>query len=235
MSRRRSPIALAASVLALSFLALRSPGLTVGLSLPKALTGLELGSPADRLTALRPKAHALDLLGEPEKKGRVNLLIEDLPDEPLLRQAQYTLVDGRLCAVRLLARGQSAEPLEQRARVVQGALAKWGASPERYRFVDAALAPEAAKAGKALPPSGALLWTRGEDHALLRFGGRRSAAESPTGRELPGFVDLLILRESCLALPELRAWKNGLSPAPAGKSAELFEELSATVRGPLFE
>jgi len=200
---------------------------------PSALAGIHLGMTEKELLQVRPAAHRFELLGEPEVRGDDPnpLYQEEAVGAPYFDLAAYVFRGGRLNAVTLAATGSGEAFAACQARMIQGALRKWGASPERLLSLTAGTGGgNADSVDLAARQRGALLWQQGALRVVLTF----APEDAVAGRARLGEIGLVLADIATLSADLKASLFNSLVPAPS-KEAHLFDLLERRAEAPLFE
>ncbi|MFY9826790.1 MAG: hypothetical protein WAM82_35880 [Thermoanaerobaculia bacterium] len=194
--------------------------------LPKTLAGIALGMSEADFHKARPAAERFEIFGEPEVKGDDPnpWYTEPLKGDPFFDLTSYTFIAHRLCAVSLSALGQG-EPFRiKQAKVLQGAVRKWGSGFERLWQLPGSRGPKQAPAKQP-----ALLWKLDSFRVLAKFSDDR---KSPKGR---GDLSLAVMDLRCLPANVKQEMFSTLVPASDAGAAAAFKILEAQVEPPLFE
>jgi len=210
--------------------------LALASSFPEELKGLHFGMSVKELQAARPKASPFVLLGEPEpqRPGAPDLYVEEDPKAPFFDHLDYTFFAHRLCIVKLTAMAPP-DFETRRARILKGALAKWGEAASRVLETPAPLAREG-KAPLVFPPVPGLRWTSEDTEILLTY--TPTATEASGGSERnprPSYVALVLLNRSCLPAAVKQDWDKAIAPADDAAHARLFAALKQAASPPLFK
>jgi hypothetical protein len=210
-------------------------------AMPRGFEALRLGMTESELRELRPGAEPFDLFGEPEQKSddSLNLYIESLTEDPFFDTVDFTFVRDRLCVVKWMLIGQPRDFAARRARLLQGAMQKWGGDFERVVLdwgYDASEEEDTRQVDleKLLP---GVRWARGAVEILIDYTPSESTRPGANDRattQLPKLFRLSIYERSCLS-PGFETSMKAMRPVPDDLSPGFFGDLRAEAAGVLFE
>jgi hypothetical protein len=208
--------------------------------MPAMLRGVRLGMAEQEFRAARPSAETFVILDEPEsaRNDPNPLYVESFSGSPFFDSAMYLFCERRLCAVTLSAVGRGEGFADRQARVLQGALRKWGSQPERLLNLRAQGFDPAEhmtlESSKVEPRKrGVLLWKTGGIDVLVTF----APLERPPGRARvrPGEIGVTLTDPQLLSVDLRRNFFDALVPAQSEHDANLFALLDREAEPPLFE
>lgn len=199
-------------------------------SMPAGFEGVRLGMSAEDLAEARAAAAPFDVFGEPETAtaDRIEVYMEPELTSDFFQQATYTFARERLCAAQFLTSGPAADRTPLRARVLQGAVRKWGEDYARISYRQPEVPGVEAEVSDR-PPGPGLHWSFEGAEVLLRF----SARSEDEARPAASYLSLTIFDRECLPAP-FRQWLEGISPVARKVGDEWFGELETEVSPPLF-
>ncbi len=194
--------------------------------MPVGFEAVALGMAADQLTEARPKAAPFDIFGEPEAPAadRMRSFLEMGLTSPFFTQVTYTFAHEALCSVQFLGTGSAVNGAELRARLLQGAVRKWGEGYSRITYRESEI-PGLDRERRLSP---GLLWKLDESEILLRY-----SVDEPSEEQREPFVDITIFDRRCLP-PRFKGWLTGIAAVRDTAHDGWFTELEAEVSPPLF-
>jgi hypothetical protein len=211
-------------------------------SMPRGFADVRLGISESKLKELRPAAAPFDIFNEREevRGGSPSLLIEFLAEDPFFDSVDYTLVADRLCIVKWALISQPEDFIARRARILSGAMRKWGDDFGRVALslkLDSTPSDASAPVGlENLFPG--IRWIKEGVEILISYTPSGGAARAPEGSEgsktLPNLIHLSIYDRSCLS-PEFEKTIGSLLTVTDDLPPEFFRDLQAKTSGMLFE
>lgn len=202
-----------------------SPDAAKSQLMPASFEEVELGMSPERLVDARPDAVPFDVFGEPEAEIAIESYVEIDLSSPFFEQVRYTFARDALCSAQFLRTGREAVSAELLARLLQGAVEKWGEGYTRIAYLE----PEIPGLDRERRSNPGLLWKIDGSEILLRYAVHEDVEDT---RHEP-FADVTIFDRHCLPAP-FRGWLSGISPASDAVPEEWFTELEAEVDSPLF-
>jgi len=207
---------------------------------PSMLRGLRIGMSEQELLAARPEAEKFEILEEreSEKNDPNPLYMEGFSGSPFFDTAMYSFCERKLCLVTLSAVGRGDGFAGRQAKVLQGALRKWGPNPEHLLSLrEAALDPAAQMSlehSQVEPRKrGVLLWTVGRLRVLAVFAPQEARQAGRRGRL--GEIGVTITDPQLLSKEQRQIFFESLAPVRSASDAELFDLLNRQAEPPLFE
>jgi hypothetical protein len=203
--------------------------------MPSMLKGVRLGMSVEELRRSRPSVELFEIFGEPEVQGNDPnpLYFEQLAKSPFFDTASYAFCALKLCKVTLSATGQGEPFADREARILQGAMQKWGSSPEHLLSVGDKVA------GVQVPryKVPALLWRPDSLRILLAFSSPPPAEgrQGPSAVQQPPGIALSIFDPERLRQALRQDPYSSLVPVPPAEDARLFALLDRQVEPPLFD
>lgn len=211
---------------------------TASADMPKVLAGVYIGISHAQLTAVRPSVEKFELLGEQEQNDALQLFDETIHDAPFSWYVSYGLVNGKLCMVRLSDDGQRQSFDSRRAKVLQGAIRKWGNDYRRLVYREP-IGQRGQGIGSSAGPLAALQWRRGDMEILLVYSATLKAqtpsARTNRGDERAKQLGISIFTKQCLPDSVRKEMLAGLGPARGHDRREMFRDLKRKADPPLFE
>lgn len=207
------------------------------LYIPKNLENIFIGMSEDQFRASRKNAERFEIFGETGKNKNdesLDLYIEFTADAPFFKYVNYILVKGKLCAVKLSEVGKNEEFKTIRARILQGAIRKWGGNYQK--IVNNIQHNEFIQKGMIqnhLVPS--LLWKVNEIEIVLSYSLTKDEAER-SSVEIDNImsIGLVIFNRECLSPSLLVDLTKNLTIAKKEHDM-LFEALNDRTTSPFFE
>jgi len=204
--------------------------------MPTMLRGLRIGMSEQELRTARPAAEKFVFLEEreSEKKDPNPLYVESFSGSLFFDTGMYLFCQHKLCEVSLTAIGSGDRFADRQAKVLQGALRKWGQNPERFLNLGAGSLDPAGQMSlehsKVEPRKrGALLWTLGSLKVAATF------APDEGKRERPAELGVTIAAPQLLPKDQHRIFFESLAPVRSASDARLFALLERRAEPPLFD